>query len=183
MFDRQPILTGELLELRPLRQADWAALFAVASDPLIWEQHPDSDRHTEGVFRQFFVDALNSGGALVAIDRATGKIIGSSRYHGIDATNRLVEIGWTFLARRYWGGKYNGEMKRLMLEHAFKSVDQVIFMIGPNNRRSRRAVEKIGAVYLHVSSDAKGRESVVYELTKTAFARGPLAGVERRDTQ
>ena len=70
-----------------------------------------------------------------------------------------------------------------MLEHAFKSVDRVIFMIGPNNRRSRRAVEKIGAVYLHVAPDAKGRESVVYELTKTAFARGPLAGAERRDTQ
>jgi len=183
MFDRQPTLTGELLELRPLRQDDWAALFAVASDPLIWEQHPDSDRYKEDVFRQFFADALNSGGALVAIDRATGQIIGSSRYHGFDATERLVEIGWTFLARRYWGGRYNGEMKRLMLAHAFQTVDQVIFVIGPENRRSRRAVEKIGAVYLQVAPDAKGRERVVYVLTKTAFAQGALAGAERRDTQ
>ena len=183
MLDRQPTLTGELLELRPLRQDDWAALFAVASDPLIWEQHPDSDRYKEDVFRQFFADALNSGGALVAVDRATGQIIGSSRYHGFDATERLVEIGWTFLARRYWGGRYNGEMKRLMLAHAFKTVDQVIFVIGPENRRSRRAVEKIGAVYLHVAPDAKGRERVVYVLTKTAFAQGALAVTERRDTQ
>jgi len=175
MFDRQPTLTGELLELRPLRQDDWAALFAVASDPLIWEQHPDSDRYKEDVFRQFFADALNSRGALVAIDHATGQIIGSSRYHAFDA-ERVVEIGWTFLARRYWGGRYNGEMKRLMLEHAFKTVDQVLFIIGPENRRSRRAVEKIGAVYLRVAPDAKGRESVVYVLTKAAFAQGPLAG-------
>ncbi len=170
MFDRQPTLTGELLELRPLRQDDWAALFAVASDPLIWEQHPDCDRYKEHVFRQFFADALNSGGALVAIDRATGQIIGSSRYHAFDAAKRVIEIGWTFLARPYWGGRFNGEMKRLMLQHAFTTVDQVLFIIGPENRRSRRAVEKIGAVYLRVAPDASGRESVVYVLTKAAFA-------------
>lgn len=176
IFDRQPTLTGELLELRPLRRDDWVALFTVASDPLIWEQHPDSDRFKEHVFRQFFADALNSGGALVAIDRATGQVIGSSRYHGFDATGRVVEIGWTFLARRYWGGRYNGEMKRLMLEHAFESVDQVVFMVGRENRRSRRAVEKIGAVYLGVGRDAQDRESVAYTLTKAVFLHGPLAG-------
>ena len=174
MFDHQPTLAGQLLELRPLRPDDWAALFAVASDPLIWEQHPESDRYKEDVFRQFFADALNSGGALVVIDRATGQIIGSSRYHGFDATESVVEIGWTFLARRYWGGRYNGEMKRLMLEHALQTVDRVLFIIGPENRRSRRAVEKIGAVYLRVAPDAKGRERVVYVLTKAAFAQGPL---------
>jgi N-acetyltransferase len=176
MFDRQPTLAGQLLELRPLRPDDWTALFAIASDPLIWEQHPESDRYKEDVFRQFFADALDSGGALVAIDRATRQIIGSSRYHGFDATESVVEIGWTFLGRRYWGGRYNGEMKRLMLEHAFKTVDRVLFIIGPENRRSRRAVEKIGAVYLRMTADTKGRERVVYVLAKAAFAQGPLAG-------
>ena len=176
MFDPQPTLAGQLLELRPLRPNDWPALFAVASDPLIWEQHPESDRYKEEVFQQFFADALTSGGALVAIDRATGQIIGSSRYHGFDAAADVVEIGWTFLGRRYWGGRYNGEMKRLMLEHAFKTVAQVLFIIGPENRRSRRAVEKIGAVYLRVAPDAKGRERVVYVLTKAAYAQGPHVG-------
>ena len=176
MFDRQPTLVGQLLELRPLRPGDSAALFAIASDPLVWEQHPESDRYKEDVFRQFFADALNSGGALVAIDRSTGQIIGSSRFHGFDAIESVVEIGWTFLGRPYWGGRYNGEMKRLMLEHAFKTVDQVLFIIGPENRRSRRAVEKIGASYLRVAPDTKGRERVVYALTKAAFAQGPLAG-------
>jgi RimJ/RimL family protein N-acetyltransferase len=174
MFDLQPTLTGELLDLRPLRQDDWDGLFAVASDPLIWEQHPHRDRYTEKVFQRFFGDALNSGGALVAVDRATGQAIGSSRYHGFDPARREIEIGWTFLARRYWGGRYNGEMKRLMLEHAFKVVDQVVFVIGPENHRSRRAVEKIGAVYLPDSPYAAGRNVVVYGLTKAAFAQGPL---------
>lgn len=172
-FDRQPTLTSELLALRPLRQDDWPALFAVAADPLIWEQHPNSDRYKEDVFRQFVVEALTSGGALVAIDRATGHIIGSSRYHGFDATRRVIEIGWTFLARRYWGGRYNGEMKRLMLEHAFKIVATVYFFIGPHNHRSRRAVEKIGAVYRGTAPDPSGGgERVVYVFTKRAFERG-----------
>jgi RimJ/RimL family protein N-acetyltransferase len=176
MFDRQPTLMGPLLQLRPLRPADWSGLFAVASDPLIWLQHPDSDRYKEDVFRQFFADALSSGGALVAMERASGQIVGSSRYHDFDVEARVVEIGWSFLARRCWGGAYNGEMKRLMLEHAFKTVERVLFVVGPANRRSRRAVEKIGGVYVGVRADPQGRQRVVYELTKLAFAQGPLAG-------
>jgi RimJ/RimL family protein N-acetyltransferase len=125
----------------------------------------------ETVFRKFFADALASGGALVAIDRATGQIIGSSRYHDFDPTTRTIEIGWSFLARRYWGGRYNGEMKRLMLERAFKTVDQVRFVIGPANHRSRRAVEKLGAVYSGPGLNRKGRESVIYLLTKTEIER------------
>ena len=117
-FDRQPTLTGALLQLRPLRANGWDALFAVASDPLLWAQHPDSDRYQESVFRQFFADAMSSGGALVAIERATGEIVGSSRFHGFDAEQSVIEVGWSFLARRCWGGTYNGEMKRLMLRHA-----------------------------------------------------------------
>ena len=170
-FDRQPILVGELLELRPLRAEDFEALFRVASDPLIWEQHPESDRYREATFRTFFEEGLRSGGALVVIDRATGKIIGSSRFHGYDADRSLIEIGWSFLARAYWGGRYNGEMKRLMLQHAFRSVDRVVFVIGPHNRRSQRAVEKLGGVRAGMTTDAHGQERVVYELTPALYAQ------------
>jgi RimJ/RimL family protein N-acetyltransferase len=173
-LDRQPVLHGELLDLRPLRADDFDALFRVASDPLIWEQHPDRNRYQEPTFRAFFQEALSSGGALVAIDRASGQLIGSSRYHGYDAARGVVEIGWTFLARGYWGGRYNGEMKRLMLEHAFKSVQRVIFVIGPENRRSRRAIEKIGAAFAGTTKDTRGRDSVMYELTPALYARSPL---------
>lgn len=169
-FDLQPVLRGELLELRPLRPEDFDALFAVASDPLIWEQHPNSDRYKDEVFRAFFHDALASGGALVAIDSRDGRVIGSSRFYGYDAAASEVEIGWTFLARSHWGGAYNGEMKRLMLRHAFRFVDRVVFLIGPQNWRSRRAVEKIGGVLVGTRT-ARGRDSVVYQITAAAYAR------------
>lgn len=169
-FDKQPILRGDLLELRPLRPDDFDALYAVASDPLIWEQHPAKNRHEPAVFRAFFDDALASGGALLAIDRATGAAIGSSRYHGYDEAAGEVEIGWTFLARRCWGGAYNGEMKRLMLGHAFRSVRSVVLLIGPDNRRSQRAAEKIGGVREGMRKDATGLEAVVYRIRAADFA-------------
>ena len=168
-FDAQPVLQGDRLELRPLQAEDWQALYAVASDSLIWEQHPARDRHEIDVFRAFFDEALAAGGTLVVIDRANGLVIGSSRFHGYDEATSQVEIGWTFLSRLYWGGVYNGELKRLMLEHAFQSVDSVIFVIGPNNRRSRRAVEKLGAVLTDETADGSGGPSVVYRLTKDAY--------------
>lgn len=144
MMDRQPHLDGEMIRLRPATPEDFDALFAVASDPLIWEVHPAHDRWQEPVFRKFFADGLASGGMLVAIDGATGAVIGSSRYDFTRAEPGEVEIGWTFLARSHWGGRYNTEMKALMLDHAFRSVDRVIFLVGDTNLRSRRAVEKIG---------------------------------------
>ena len=170
-FDLQPTLTSEILELRPLRADDFEALYAVASDPLIWEQHPNSDRYQPDVFRKFFADALESGGALIALDRDGDRVIGSSRYHCYDLERSEVEIGWTFLARSHWGGVYNGEMKRLMLSHAFKFVDNVIFMVGSTNLRSQRAVEKIGGVRVGVKADPNGRENVIFRIAKTAYSR------------
>jgi RimJ/RimL family protein N-acetyltransferase len=170
VFDLQPHLVGELMELRPLRPDDWEDLFAAASDPLIWEQHPARNRHEEEVFREFFQGALESRGAFVAIDRKTQKIVGSSRYVEYDPEKRQIEIGWTFLARSHWGGNYNGEMKRLMLEHAFQSVDTVVFVIGAKNVRSQRAVEKIGAVAIgRVNKEYGGIvvENVVYRIAKS----------------
>jgi RimJ/RimL family protein N-acetyltransferase len=145
-FDLQPHLKGELIELRPLRLEDWGGLFVVASDPLIWEQHPESDRYKQEVFKAFFEGALESRGAFVVIDTKTQQIIGSTRFHGYDQEKSEIEIGWTFLARKYWGGRYNREMKQLMLNHAFKYVDDVVFFIGENNVRSQKATEKIGAI-------------------------------------
>ena len=168
-FDLQPHLTGELLELRPLAAEDFRDLYAVAADPLIWEQHPNWDRYQEEVFAAFFREALASGGALVAVDRTNGRVIGSSRFHGYDEAKSEIEIGWTFLARSHWGGTYNGEMKRLMLRHAFRFVRNVVFLVGPHNFRSRRAVEKIGGVLVGTRPNASGLESVVYRIEASAF--------------
>jgi len=167
-FDLQPTLIGNLLELQPLRAEDFDRLYAVASDPLIWEQHPARDRYREQVFRDFFRESLQSGGALIAIERGTGRAIGSSRFHGYDADRSEIEIGWTFLARSHWGGSYNAEMKRLMLRHAFQFVENVVFLVSPQNQRSLRAVEKLGAVRVGSRRDASGRESVLLRLTADA---------------
>jgi len=169
-FELQPHLAGDLIEVRPLRPDDWESLFAVASDPLIWEQHPASDRYQEKVFREFFREALASGGALIVIHRTTQEIIGSSRYFGYDPERSEIEIGWTFLARSHWGGKYNAELKRLMLDHAFRFAEIVILKIGPTNFRSRKAVEKIGGVLTEQreEADLHGRtvDHVVYQIKK-----------------
>lgn len=147
-LELQPTLIGELLQLRPLRPEDFEALFNAASDPLIWEQHPENDRYTRDVFQKYFDGALESGGAFAISDRKSGRIIGSSRYCNFDARAREVEVGWTFLEREFWGGAYNRELKSLMLDHAFRSVDRVVFVVGENNLRSQKALEKIGARFL-----------------------------------
>jgi RimJ/RimL family protein N-acetyltransferase len=170
-FDLQPILKGELLELRPLRAEDFYDLYAVAADPLIWSQHPIKDRYEEEIFKIFFREALESGGALIAIDSKDGRVIGSSRFHGYDNEKSEIEIGWTFLARSHWGGIYNREMKRLMLLHAFRFVNSVIFLVGPQNVRSQRAIEKIGGVRVGSRSDGGGRDSFVYQITASTFAQ------------
>lgn len=147
-FDSQPRLTGPTVTLSPLRAEDWDALFAVAADPLIWAVHPAHDRWQEPVFRRFFADALGSGGCLVIRDTATGAVIGSSRYDRTRVESDEVEIGWTFLARDYWGGVTNREIKMLMVAHALRSFDAAVFYVGEKNVRSRRAMEKIGGVLL-----------------------------------
>ena len=125
-FVLQPHLRGELIELRPLTPEDWEDLFFAASDPLIWEQHPEPDRYKEDVFRDYFRGGLECGGAFAIVDARTQQIIGSTRYYGYDLEKSEIEIGWTFLARSYWGGTYNRELKQLMLDHAFQFVERVI---------------------------------------------------------
>ena len=177
-MDRQPILVGERIELRPLRESDRAALFEVASDPLIWEQHPIPDRWKPEVFQGFFDEALARGGALAAIERATGRTMGGSQIRPTPHDPSAVEIGWTYLARKYWGGGFNQEMKRLMLSHALASVPRVLFRIGDANWRSRKAMENIGGELTDITEDGeyqgKPLRHVVYEITRESFANGPL---------
>jgi len=167
-LDRQPLLAGEHLHLRPMRPGDFDALYAIASDPMLWEQHPSKDRTQRSVFRQWFDDAMTSGGALVAIDGTDGSVIGTSRFAHYDAARREVEIGWTFLRRSHWGGRYNSEMKQLMLEHAFEVVDAVMFRIHSDNLRSQRAVKKLGAIRVGTEVDPYGRgENHIFRLDRS----------------
>lgn len=134
--------------MRPLTEEHFDALFAAASDPLIWEQHPESDRYKKEVFQRFFDGAIESKGAFAVVDRKTGRIIGSSRYCNFKPVEREIEIGFTFLERAFWGGSYNGELKSMMLAHAFRFVDRVVFVVGEKNLRSQKALQKIGATFV-----------------------------------
>jgi N-acetyltransferase len=179
-FDLQPRLTGELLELRPLRRADFDALFVAASDPLIWEQHPESDRYKRAVFQKYFDGAIESGGAFAIIERKSRRIIGSSRYCHLDLDAREIEIGWTFLERSFWGGRYNRELKTLMLDHAFRFVDRVVFVVGENNLRSQKALQKIGARFLKKSDSLEpdGSTRLVFAIDKASYVESGV--LERR---
>jgi RimJ/RimL family protein N-acetyltransferase len=178
-MDRQPTLETERLLIRPLAEADREAVFAVASDPMVWEQHPIHDRWRRDVFDPFFAEGLASGGALAVVDKASGRILGSTRYDGYDPEEGgKVEIGWTFLERSSWGKGINPEMKRAMLRHAFNNVALVEFRVGDTNYRSRYALEAIGAVrtdrYELGRYDGKRVVHLYYEITAEAFASGPL---------
>lgn len=168
-FDFQPTLVGPRITVRPIAETDWNAMSAAAADPEIWEQHPAPDRYQKSVFQEYFDGALASGSAFAFVDQKTGNIIGSSRYHEYDRVAREIEIGWTFLTRDYWGGSSNLEIKQLMLDHAFKYLDTVVFWVGESNYRSRRAMEKIGGVLRSENQfrgSRVGKPDVIYEIRK-----------------
>ncbi len=170
-MELQPVLVGNRLKLRPLKPADFEELYAAASDPKIWELHPASDRWKREVFEDYFNQGLKSRGALAILDKASGKIVGSSRYYDLDG-RESVAIGFTFLTRAYWGGDFNRELKFLMLDHAFVYVRRAIFHVGENNLRSRRAMEKIGGKLVgrldRVRPDGTPDPTVVFEIRKPA---------------
>lgn len=174
-FDFQPILTGSLITMRPFAEADFEALYAVASDPLIWELHPVHERSQRPVFRAYMDDALADRGGLVAIEKTSGKIMGFSRYSQQFVGEIDIEIGWTFLSRQLWGGAHNRDMKRIMLAHALASFPRVIFRVGEANHRSRGAMTKIGGVLIDWDEvlDVFGRQvrHVAFEITRESFAR------------
>ena len=139
-------LKNNLVWLEPLEQRHFEELYLVASDPLIWEQHPNPDRYKLDAFTNYFKGAMESGGAFIIRDTLSGKALGSSRYCAYDAANKEIQIGYTFFARSCWGKSINKEVKTLMLNHAFNYVDKVAFYVGANNIRSQKAMERIGGI-------------------------------------
>ena len=173
--DFQPTLVGPHVAVRPIRQDDWTELYAAAADPKIWEVHPVPTRYTEPEFRKFFDGAVASKMGFVFVERATGGLIGSSRYYDYKPEIGEIEIGWTFLARSHWGGSANREVKRLMLDHAFTFADTVVFWVGHENWRSQRAMTKIGGIKregLFPREISGGLPYVIFEITKGRYEGG-----------
>lgn len=146
-FNLQPShLQNELLKLIPLQETDFEELFSVASDQLLWEQHPNKLRYQRDVFQNFFQGAIESKGAFFIRETQTNEPIGSSRFYDFNPDDSSVLIGYTFIGRKFWGKGYNKALKKLMIDFAFQYVNTVYFHIGATNFRSQKAIEKIGAV-------------------------------------
>jgi RimJ/RimL family protein N-acetyltransferase len=176
--DFQPTLTGPAVIARPVAAGDWAELFEAGSDPEIWKVHPRSNRYAEPEFRKFFDSAVESKMAFVFVDRASGRLIGSSRYYGYEPELGEIEIGWTFIVRKHWGGPTNREVKRLMLDHAFTFVDTVIFWVGEKNWRSQGAMTKIGGVKregLFTRELSGATPHFIFEIGKHRYEQGGRA--------
>jgi RimJ/RimL family protein N-acetyltransferase len=172
-FDPQTILKNEFIELRPLAANDFDALFAIASDPLLWEQHPAKERSTREGFEKFFYEAMQTQRAFAIINQSNQQLIGTTRFNYSIDLNNAVEIGWTFLSRAYWGGKYNQLVKGLMLEYAFGYFEHVLFYIDKNNFRSQKAVEKLGGKRVTQINDTpitkRTNNTLVYALDKDDY--------------
>jgi RimJ/RimL family protein N-acetyltransferase len=174
-FDLQPMLENSWIRLQPLRAEDFAELYAVASDPLLWEQHPSRNRYQRDVFEDYFKGAMESGGALLVRDNQTGLILGSSRYYDWDESKRSIAIGYTFIARSHWGRNYNRWLKTLMLDHAFQFVDTVVFHVGASNMRSRMAMQKLGAILIGEAAisyySEPSNQNVIYKMDQADWIR------------
>lgn len=180
-LDLQPTLQGKWVTLRPLKTEDFDALFLVASDPLIWEQHPEPTRYQRPIFEVYFKGAMESNAAFAVLDASNGRVIGSTRFHSLAPGDESeVLIGYTFLERAYWGKAHNREMKKLLLEFIFPKVDRVLFSVGSKNIRSRKAVERIGGVRCgeksRVLPDGSLHVDVLYQIEKANY-RDPLLGM------
>jgi RimJ/RimL family protein N-acetyltransferase len=167
----QPRLENDLLILQPLSAIYFEELFQVASDPLIWDQHPSKERSHPKGFELFFKEALESNRAFIVIDKGSGTTIGSTRFAPVNETTNAIEIGWTFLARGYWGGRHNRSMKMMMIDYAFKYVDHVLFYIHQDNIRSQKSVEKIGGKRIERLDNlvlaSRPNATVIYAIHKT----------------
>jgi RimJ/RimL family protein N-acetyltransferase len=179
-FDLQPRLENQWIRLQPLRAEDFEALYAVAADPLIWEQHPSRTRYQRDVFENYFRGAMESGGALLILDNQTGQILGSSRYYDWSESESQVAIGYTFIARSHWGRNpaginYNRQIKTLMLDHAFKYADAVLFHVGATNMRSRMAMQKLGATLIGEAAVAyygeASNQNVIFRINRADWPR------------
>lgn len=173
-FNAQPELASDMLALRPLKAEDFDGLFAAAGHPEIWAGHPVKDRYKRDVFEKYFDFLLRSGGTLAVIHQTSGEIIGCSRYYPAPDQPESISIGFTFLNHAYWGGGVNFELKRLMLDHAFKTFPEVWFHIGPDNLRSQKATSKLGAEHVYdttLNLSGSPAPGMCFRLSRDAWER------------
>ena len=143
-FSIQPFLENEKYQLIPLQQGDFELLYHLASNPKVWEQHPNKDRFKREVFENFFKGAMESKDAFKIVEKSSGDVLGSTRFYDFDESRNSIFIGYTFYGTNSWGKGINPQIKKLMMDYIFEFVDTVYFHIGKENFRSQIALERLG---------------------------------------
>ena len=176
-----PVLEGGAVRLEPLGPEHEAGLRAAAGAPEIWtwllQPSPAED---PAVFDAWFAGALEVGaegsaGPFVTIDRASGRVLGSTRFMALRPEHRGLEIGWTWLHPDAWRTGVNVQAKALQLEHAFEHLGclRVELKTHAKNARSRGAMERLGAQFegiarrhqLSPNIDGGVRDSAYFSIT------------------
>ena len=177
-----PQLENEEALLQPLEEGDFEALYELGRDPRIWEQHPQSDRWKEEIFRRFFDEAIERQGAYRIIEKSSGSLVGTTRIYDADVARGRIKVGYTFLATRFWGTGLNLRVKELLLNELFSTFEEVLFEIGERNGRSRTAIGRLGACQVEGSEGiltptvSGGQQRLLYRITREEWmAQGARA--------
>jgi RimJ/RimL family protein N-acetyltransferase len=183
LYNTPVTLQGTHTRVEPLSLAHAADLFAAAQDADVWRYMPvPTPKHMEDVraWIRLALDAQAQGAALpfAIIDTATARAIGSTRFLDISARDRHVEIGWTWLGKKFWRTPVNTECKFLLLQYAFETLGciRVALKTDLRNARSQRAIERIGGVRegvlrrVVVMHDGYERSSVYYSILDDEWA-------------
>jgi len=172
------MVPGRSIDLEPLEHRHAADLFRAGARPEIWRFMPIRGFANEAAVTRWIDSALEAAAAgrelpFAIVDRASGAVIGSTRYLDIRPEERSLEIGWTWLAPSHQRTSVNTEAKYLLLRHAFeeRGVLRVAFFTDAQNGRSRAALVRLGAVYegtlrLHRARAINGfeRDSAAYSI-------------------
>ena len=184
-------LEGRLVRLEPMRSDHLDQLCAAGLDPELWRLTVTKIASPDDMRR--YIDAAlaeqreGTGLPFVTIWRATGQVIGSTRFGNAALAHRRVEIGWTWLARPWQRSRANADAKYLMLRHAFETWNMVRVELKTStlNQQSRGAMTKLGAVEEGVlrrhmiNEDGSPRDSVFFSILADEWPR-VKAGLEER---
>jgi RimJ/RimL family protein N-acetyltransferase len=174
-FSIQPQLENDLAKLIPLKETDFEELYKVASDPKVWEQHPNKNRYEREAFQNFFEGAMESGGGFLIWDKRTHELAGSTRFYGYEESDNSIHIGYTFYGTKFWGTGINPSVKKMMMDYIFQYVDNVLFHVGSENFRSRTAMYRLGAELIEEKDVAyygePTRRNAVYRITKKDYLK------------
>lgn len=175
-FTQTPVMTNDAVRLEPLSCEHQDGLITAAHDGCLWQSWftsvPSPEMMAQDIQRRLTLQQQGRMAPWVVVEPVTGSPVGMTTYMNLDAGNRRLEIGSTWLAQSVHGSRINPGMKLLMLERAFTDLEcmAVEFRTHWHNHQSRNALEKLGAkqdgvLRRHmIMADGTVRDTVVFSI-------------------